>query len=152
MIYRRPVFFAAAFAGGVGLLPFFSSWPKTDAASVRDCLGVGLVLPARTSDASVEVPEVDCFFATASLLRLKPGSLIRKGPVVEVQAGATSYRLMRSALVFWSVSRNWIASCLSTCRGPIPMARLVAGFQNRGPCPSQMSAPRHARPPLASRT
>ena len=56
------------------LLPFFSSCPITDAASVRDCGSVGLVRPARTFDASVEVLGVDCFLATVLLLRLKAQS------------------------------------------------------------------------------
>lgn len=46
-----------------GGCPFFSSWDKTEPASFFASLGVGFFAPESTLLASVEVLEVDCFFA-----------------------------------------------------------------------------------------
>lgn len=49
----------------LGLLPFFSSWLNTDAASffASDC--VGFLAPDKTFPASVDILLLDCFFVMA---------------------------------------------------------------------------------------
>ena len=50
------------------LLPFFSSWLRTEPANFLTSAGVGFFAPDRTFDARVDVLLLDCFFAIWNLL------------------------------------------------------------------------------------